>query len=876
MSQAVRDLDTPKPIYLADYRPPSHLIHETKLHFELNATDTVVRATLTCERNPESKSSDVLKLAGQELRLESVAIDGRPLSPEHYSVTDDSLELRNLPDKFTLETVCHIDPEGNKALMGLYMSRGIYCTQCESHGFRRITYYLDRPDTLSRFTTTIDAQKSSLPQLLSNGNLILSEDLEDGRHRAVWEDPFPKPAYLFALVAGDLACVEDSFTTMSGRHIELKIFVEHGNEPRSTHAMESLKKSMEWDEEVYGREYDLDLFMIVAVDDFNFGAMENKGLNIFNSRYVLADKESATDAEFLGIEGVVAHEYFHNWTGNRVTCRDWFQLTLKEGLTVFRDQEFSADVNVRSVKYIDVARFLRNVQFAEDASPTAHPIRPESYIEINNFYTTTVYQKGAAVIRMIHTLIGPDAYRKAMDLYFERHDGQAVCTEDFVKAMEDASGLDLTQFEETWYRQAGTPHCDVQLEMAGDHFNLHIKQSCKATPEAQVKQPFFFPFSVAFLDKQGRELPLSCNDKTATTHVLHVKEREQTFVFTGTEEKPLPSLLRDFSAPVTVDYPYTRDDLAFLFAHDTDPFNRYDAGQRLATDQMEALIDGNSTIDQRVLDAFASFFKQGQDDPAFCAECLALPSEGSLIERMEVCDFDAAHSAREKLKQAIADQLEEQLLDCYHRMGAADAGSLAPKDMGMRRLRNTCLSYLAQLPEHKHLDLINEQYYHSQTMTERYAALCLLCDGKPELRDEALAHFYGLWSEDPLIMNKFFTAQAMSKLPDTLERVKKLEKHAGYDSRNPNKIRSLVNCFAANLALFHANSGEGYRYIADKILEVDAFNHHVSGRLSKAFSKFPKLDTERRGLMRTELERILEHKDLSNDVYEVVSKTLGH
>ncbi len=849
----------PKAILLKDYLPPAFLIPETQLHFSIEEHHTRVKSSLSIHRNPEREGTHALVLNGERLTLLSVKIDGRPLTPGEYVVTDETLTIDYAPDRFVLEIETQIDPAHNRSLEGLYRSRGIYCTQCEAHGFRKITYFLDRPDVLSRFTVTIKGKESELPVMLSNGNQVGHYKLSDDQVCVIWKDPFPKPAYLFALVAGDLALVEDHFMTESGRKVTLRIFVEKGSEDRCGHAMTSLKKSMRWDEQVYGREYDLDIFHIVAVDDFNFGAMENKSLNIFNSAYVLASTETATDAEFEGIESVVAHEYFHNWTGNRITCRDWFQLTLKEGLTVFRDEEFSADMNSRPVKRIDTVRYLRDVQFPEDAGPNKHPIQPKSYIEINNFYTATVYSKGAEIIRMLHTFLGKEGFRKGTDLYFERFDGQAVTCDDWIAVMAESSGRDFSAFKR-WYSQAGTPHVAVSMEYDSKEklVTLNVTQECGEN------KPFTFPLSIGLHDRSSGKEVLS-------TQVLTVTECEHSFTFKGIEEKPIPSLLRNFSAPVKLRYPYTEEELGLLLMHDKDPFNRYEAGQRLAK---RTLLGGNPPSDE-VLSAFGKVLGDGALDPALRAETLILPTVTALIEEMDVADFDAADGARENFVLALAERHEGLFLKWYEGLSDDPATAIDASAMGRRRLKNICLSYLSKIPEGKYAALVQTQYAKAGNMTDRLAALKLLCDQPSEATQHALTDYLTRWGEDPLTMNKWFTVQAGSRREDVLDVVKQLERHSSYSVENPNKIRALIGCFTRNLVRFHAADGSGYEYLADKILEIDRFNHNVAGRLATAFKHFAKMEPSRKELMRTHLERLLAAEGISKDVYEIVSKTLG-
>ncbi len=704
--------EQPKVIHLKDYQAPDYLIDETHLKFELFEDHSLVHAELVMRRNPDraagAPGDDLppLVLHGQQLELLALALDGQALEAGHYQLDEEHLTLQPTAATFTVESTVRIHPESNTALEGLYKSGKMFCTQCEAEGFRKITYYLDRPDVMSRFTTTVSAEQHRYPVLLSNGNPVASGSEEGGRHWATWEDPFKKPAYLFALVAGDLWCVEDSFTTMSERDVALRIYVEPENIDKGQHAMDSLKKSMRWDEEVYGREYDLDIFMIVAVNDFNMGAMENKGLNIFNSSCVLAKAETATDAAHQRVEGVVAHEYFHNWSGNRVTCRDWFQLSLKEGFTVFRDQEFSADMNSRTVKRVEDVAFLRTNQFAEDAGPMAHPVRPDSFIEISNFYTLTVYEKGSEVVRMIHTLLGAEGFRKGTDLYFQRHDGQAVTCDDFVKAMEDANGVDLTQFKR-WYSQSGTPRLAVEGEYdaAAQRYTLTVRQSCPPTPGQTSKQPFVIPLELGLLDGQGHELPLRLEGEAVAqggNRVLAVTEAEQPFAFVGVPEKPLPSLLRGFSAPVKLSFPYDRDQLLFLMQHDSDGFNRWEAGQQLSVQVLQELIGQHQrgeqlVLDPRLIEAYRTLLADEALDQAMVAEMLSLPSEAYLTEISEVADVDAIHAAREFARQRIGEALFEPLWQRYqaNRKHSRDTAYLAEAShIARRSLQNIALSYL--------------------------------------------------------------------------------------------------------------------------------------------------------------------------------------
>ncbi len=873
----------PGTIYRDAYLVYDYIVEKLDLQLQLFAERTVVTARGKYRRNPASKRQHApLVLFGEELELVAVKVNGIKL--DTYQVDAKTLQLEQLPDSFTLEIVTVIYPAKNTSLEGLYRSSGNYCTQCEAEGFRKITYYPDRPDVLTIFTTRIEADKLSCPVMLSNGNLVDRGDLEENRHYVVWEDPFPKPSYLFALVAGTLVSIVDEFVTQSGRIIELKIFVEERNKDKCAHAMRSLKKAMRWDEEVFGLEYDLDTFMVVAVDDFNMGAMENKGLNIFNSKYVLSTEQTATDQDYLGIEGVIGHEYFHNWTGNRVTCRDWFQLSLKEGLTVFRDQEFSADMNSRSVQRIDDVRLLKNFQFKEDAGPMAHPVRPDSYQEINNFYTSTVYNKGAEVIRMLHTLLGPKLFRKGMDLYISRHDGQAVTCDDFAAAMSDASGIDLQQFK-NWYSQAGTPVLQVKGEWHKEQaeYKLLIRQSCPDTPGQTDKKPFHMPVKIGLLGSDGRDLLDSSgvSDKTDTSAILQLQEREQLFTFQNIKEKPIVSFLRDFSAPVRVESFQSRQELALLSRADANLFNRWDAATRLAG---EVILETVGTlqnkqipsIDELYLQAVAGGLQGNIDDPALLALSLQLPSETTLAQEMAVIDPDGLHDARQLLKKELAKRNKQQFLDLYHGHKDEGAYSITPEAMGRRSLKNISLAYLMALdPLPKEIqELCYQQYRQATNMTDAIAALSQLVNLDHVIKDDALADFYIKWANDPLVLDKWFTLQALSTLESTLGIVVQLTSHRSFSMLNPNKVRALIGAFCSgNHVRFHDKSGAGYRFLAEKIEELNAINPQIAARLVTPLISWRRYDTERQKLMRQELERILLIKNLSRDVFEIVSKS---
>ena len=882
--------EQPKMIYLKDYQAPEYLIDETHLTFELFEDHTLVHAQLVMRRNPARGAGlPPLALDGQQLELLSVKLNDLELTAQDYQLTDSHLTLHPQTEQFVLDTSVKIHPESNTALEGLYKSGGMFCTQCEAEGFRKITYYLDRPDVMSTFTTTVIGDKNRYPILLSNGNPVGSGPQDDGRHWATWEDPFKKPAYLFALVAGDLWCVEDTFTTMSQREVALRIYVEPENIDKCQHAMNSLKKSMRWDEETYGREYDLDIFMIVAVNDFNMGAMENKGLNIFNSSAVLARAETATDAAHQRVEAIVAHEYFHNWSGNRVTCRDWFQLSLKEGFTVFRDAGFSADMNSATVKRIQDVAYLRTHQFAEDAGPMAHAVRPDSFIEISNFYTLTVYEKGSEVVGMLHTLLGAEGFRKGSDLYFDRHDGQAVTCDDFIKAMEDANGVDLTQFKR-WYSQAGTPRLSVseQYDGASQTYSLTFSQSCPATPGQTEKLPFVIPVALGLLDAKGKELPLQLAGESSpagTSRVLSVTESQQTFTFTGIAEQPLPSLLRGFSAPVKLHFAYSRDQLMFLMQHDSDGFNRWEAGQQLAVQVLQDLIGQHQrgealVMDQRLVQALRSVLGNEQLDQAMVAEMLSLPGEAYLTEISDVADVEAIHAAREFARKQLADSLYDALWARYQ--ANREVSKTTPyvpqaSHFARRALQNIALSYLMLTGKPEVLAAALEQFEHSDNMTERLTALAVLVNSPFEAeKAQALASFAEHFKDNPLVMDQWFSVQAGSTLPGGLQRVRELMEHPAFNIKNPNKVRALIGAFAGqNLINFHAADGSGYRFLADIVIQLNGLNPQIASRQLAPLTRWRKYDSARQALMKAELERIRHSGELSSDVFEVVSKSLA-
>ena len=880
--------EQPKTIYLKDYQQPDYWIDETQLTFELFEDHALVHSRLSMRLNadkPAASSQPPLVLDGQLLELVKVELDDQPLAAADYQVDDDSLTLHPQAASFELSITTRIEPQNNTALEGLYKSGGMFCTQCEAEGFRKITYYLDRPDVMSRFTTTVVADRGNYPVLLSNGNPIASGEHEGGRHWISWEDPFRKPAYLFALVAGDLCLLQDSFVTMSGREIDLRIYVEAENREQCDHAMDSLKRSMRWDEETYGREYDLDIFMIVAVNDFNMGAMENKGLNIFNSSCVLAQQDTATDLAFQRVEAVVAHEYFHNWSGNRVTCRDWFQLSLKEGFTVFRDSEFSSDMNSRTVKRIEDVTFLRANQFAEDAGPMAHPVRPDSFIEIANFYTLTVYEKGSEVVRMLHTLLGEDGFRKGTDLYFERHDGQAVTCDDFIQALEDANGADFSQFKR-WYSQAGTPRLDVasHYDAAKREYHLGFRQHCPATPGQSEKLPQVIPVRMALLDGAGKELTLQLkgeSESLGNETVLSITEAEQKFVFSNIEQQPMPSLLRGFSAPVKLNYPYSRDDRVFLAKHDPDGFNRWEAAQGLAVDVLHGLVEIHRAgrplhLDQRLAEVYRTVLADTALDAAMVAELIRLPSEAYLVELADTAHVEAIHFAREWLRGELARTLKSELQQRFDSLPAAEHYSADAASMATRSLKNTLLSYLMLTEDQAVMHLCVRQFVEANNMTDRQAALVALVNSPfAQQREAALERFAERWAAYPLVMDQWFSIQAGSTLPGGLERVEALMQHPLFTLRNPNKVRALIGAFAnQNLVNFHRADGAGYRFLADRVIELNSLNPQIAARLVTPLSRWRKFAEDRQQLMQQELARIMATEKLSPDVYEVVSKSM--
>lgn len=886
----------PNTIYLKDYRAPNYWVKKVDMIFELAAKETCVTSTLLIERNKaDSKSTDIsgpitdahqapLVLDGQLLELISISINGVTLSRSEYLLTDDKLTIPSVPDSFKLETVVKNFPEQNKALEGLYSSSAMLCTQCEAEGFRRISYFPDRPDVMSEFTVTLIADKEKYPVLLSNGNLVDSGDNENGMHWAKWHDPSLKPCYLFALVAGQLIYKQDSFTTQSGRDVDLRIYVEESNAHKTDFALVCLKQAMLWDEQTYGREYDLDVFMIVAVDDFNMGAMENKGLNIFNSSCVLASPETATDANFYNIQSIIGHEYFHNWSGNRVTCRDWFQLSLKEGFTVFRDQEFSADLNSRTVKRIDDVNVLRNHQFSQDAGPLAHPIRPDKYIEISNFYTVTVYNKGAEVVRMLHNLVGGEGFRKGTDCYFSRHDGQAVTTEDFVKAIEDANDRDFSQFQ-NWYNQSGTPVLNVKDEYNAQKqvYTLTMTQSFGELESQKNNKPFHVPVEVGLLSPDGSEMKLDIKNRhvsNVTSTVLEISELEQSFVFNNITEKPLPSLLRGFSAPVKIHYEYTNEQLAFLMAHDSDEFNRWDASQQLGVNLVLGLIESlkaskKLTVGDFIVNAYKSVLENKKLDMALAAQLLTLPSENYIADQCAVVDVDAIYTVRKFVRRELAAKLETQFEAIYHRNVTHEDYVFNSDAMAQRSLKNLCLAYLAELETEKHLQHCYQQFQTANNMTDQLSAVNILANHECEYRQVALDAFYEQWKSDNQVIEKWLAIQAGADLPDSLEKVKSLMQHPAFSMSNPNKIRAVIGSFCGiNAVSFHAENGEGYKFLTDQVLVLDKTNPQIAARLLQIMIRWQRYDLARQALMKQQFERILATKPLSKDVFEIASRAI--
>ncbi|HCG8579979.1 TPA: aminopeptidase N [Vibrio parahaemolyticus] len=866
MSQA------PQAKYRKDYQAPSHTITDIDLTFDLYDNDTIVTALSKVVQKGESTT---LELDGEGLELRSVKVNGEDWA--HHEVKEASLVLSDLPAEFELEIITKIDPEANTALEGLYKSGGAFCTQCEAEGFRRITYYLDRPDVLAKYTTKVIADKATYPYLLSNGNRIAQGEAENGRHWVQWQDPHPKPAYLFALVAGDFDVLRDKYTTMSGRNVDLEIFVDKGNLDRAGHAMTSLINSMKWDEERFGLEYDLDIYMIVAVDFFNMGAMENKGLNIFNSKFVLANDQTATDRDYLGIEAVIGHEYFHNWTGNRVTCRDWFQLSLKEGLTVFRDQEFSSDLGSRAVNRIDNVRIIRGPQFAEDASPMSHPIRPDKVIEMNNFYTLTVYEKGSEVIRMYHTLLGEEGFQKGMKLYFERHDGTAATCENFVSAMEDATGVDLKQFR-LWYSQSGTPTLRVNSEYNAEAktYALTVEQFTEATQDQAEKQALHIPFDIELYDSKGQIIPLIINGESVH-NVLDIKQDKQTFVFENVAEQPVPSLLREFSAPVKLEYDYSDAELIFLMKHATNDFARWDASQMLLAKYIRQNVNNVQTgsevqLSEDLIDAFRGVLLDENLEPAFIAQVFSLPSINEITGWYKQIDVDAVDTVLNSITVSLSAALEDELSATYHTLKQAEY-TIDHAAIGKRALRNQCLQFLAHTD--KGNTLVKAQYEAANNMTDTIAAMSAANSAQLECREELMADYSDKWKHDGLVMDKWFALQGTNPAEDALEKVKATMNHEAFSLKNPNRTRSLIGSFlAANPVRFHDKSGSGYQFAGEILRQLNDSNPQVASRMIDPLLKFRKYDEARQAMIRAELEKLKAMDNLAKDLFEKVTKAL--
>ena len=872
-----------RPVLRHDYSPPAWLVEQAELDISLDRACTRVRSVLHVRRHPESGSAGApLSLSGVGLVTRRVCVDGRELAESERPVEDESMILDIEAEQAKIEIEVEISPEQNTALEGLYASGSMLLTQCEPEGFRKITWYPDRPDIMAPFRVRLVGDREAYPVLLSNGNCVERGELEDGRHFAVWDDPFPKPSYLFAIAAGRLGIVSDRYTTSSGREVDLHILSEPENLERLDHAMASLKRSMRWDEERFGLEYDLDVYHIVATHDFNMGAMENKSLNIFNARYVLADQETATDADFQAVEAVIAHEYFHNWTGNRVTCRDWFQLTLKEGLTVFRDQEYTSDLTSRPVKRIHDVASLMVRQFPEDAGPMAHPVRPERYVEINNFYTATVYEKGAEVVRLYQTLLGREGFRRGMDLYFERHDGQAVTCDDFLAAMADANGRDLSQFER-WYRQVGTPsvHAATRFDEEAGQMVLTLRQSLADHPDNASIGPLLIPVGVGFLDRDNQSLPVlvAGSDEPATETVMLLLDCEQAeFRFDDLPHDALPSLLRGFSAPVHLRYDWTGEDLARLAGFDPDPVNRWRAGRRLAERVLHAGIDQEAGLPDSarlIASAWRAILTDEAIDRALAAELLSLPTEAELAEQREPVDPERIHQARRDLATYLSDHLAAELNAAYRRCDSQQAWDAQPESIARRRLKNTVLHWLSAASDRNWSELAWNQYRQADNMTDRFAALCALVHGRADQAPAALADFEQRFGDNPLVMDKWFAVQVTCPCTEVLEQLDELAAHPSFSLRNPNKVRALIGSFAmGNPIAFHRPDGKGYRYLGARVAELDDINPQVAARLVAAFSRWRRLEPKRRALMEAELRRLAERPGLSPDVGEIVNAAL--
>ncbi|KAJ6426570.1 hypothetical protein OIU84_022216 [Salix udensis] len=886
-------METPKEIFLKDYKLPDHYFDSVGLTFLLGEEKTIVSSKITVLPRVEGSSSPLV-LDGADLKLLSVKVNGEELKNGDYHLESRHLTILSPPSgKFTLEIVTEIYPHKNTSLEGLYKSSGNFCTQCEAEGFRKITYYQDRPDIMSKYTVRIEADKSLYPVLLSNGNLLEQGDLEGGKHYVLWEDPFKKPCYLFALVAGQLESRDDVYVTRSGRNVSLRIWTPAQDVPKTAHAMYSLKAAMKWDEDVFGLEYDLDLFNIVAVPDFNMGAMENKSLNIFNSKLVLASPETASDADYAAILGVIGHEYFHNWTGNRVTCRDWFQLSLKEGLTVFRDQEFSSDMGSRTVKRISDVSRLRISQFPQDAGPMAHPVRPHSYIKMDNFYTVTVYEKGAEVVRMYKTLLGSQGFRKGMDLYFKRHDAQAVTCEDFFAAMRDANDTDFANFL-LWYSQAGTPLVKVKssYDAEAHTFTLKFSQEVPATPGQPVKEPMFIPVVLGLLDTNGKDMPLSSvyhdgalksiasDSQPAYSTILRVTKKEEEFVFSDIPEQPVPSLLRGFSAPIRLESDLSDSELFFLLAHDSDEFNRWEAGQVLARKLMLSLVmdfqQGRPlALNPKYVQGLRSILSDSNLDKEFIAKALTLPGEGEIMDMMDVADPDAVHAVRSFIRKQLASELKSEFLRTVENNRSSEEYVFNHPNMARRALKNIALAYLASLEDKELTELALHEYKTATNMTDQFAALAAIAQNPGKSRDEVLADFYTKWQDEYLVVNKWFALQAMSDVPGNVENVRKLLNHPAFDLRNPNKVYSLIGGFCGSPVNFHAKDGSGYKFLGEIVVQLDKINPQVASRMVSAFSRWKRYDETRQNLAKAQLEMIVSANGLSENVFEIASKSLA-
>ncbi|MCZ2723507.1 aminopeptidase N [Marinomonas sp. 15G1-11] len=872
----------PSAIYLKDYQVPAFLIDKTELTFDLDESVTIVTSRLHMRRNPKSKfrTAPLVLDGGEDVKLIALAMDDYQLPPEEYRLRNHQIIITATADEFVLTCETLIEPQNNTRLEGLYRSSSMFCTQCEAEGFRHITYYLDRPDVMSVFTTTIIADGDKYPVLLSNGNEVSRSLNEEGKTVAVWHDPFPKPAYLFALVAGNLEVIEDQFTTLSNRAVTLKIFTESHNIDKVDYSMDALKRSMKWDEEKYGREYDLDIFMIVAVDDFNMGAMENKGLNVFNSSCLLASPKTTTDDGYQRVEAVVAHEYFHNWSGNRVTCRDWFQLSLKEGFTVFRDQQFSADMNSPVVKRVEDVSFLKTAQFAEDAGPMSHPVRPSSFIEISNFYTLTIYEKGSEIVRMIHTLLGEDSFRKGSDLYFERHDGQAVTCDDFVQAMQDASGIDLSQFKR-WYSQAGTPRVEAvgSYDEVTKTYQLTLTQATPPTANQPTKLPLLMPIRVGLLDENGKALTSELNGKNDTSHVLTLNLSEQVFEFKQVDTAPIPSLLRGFSAPVKLSYDYTVEQLSILMSSDEDGFNRWNAAQELAVRELNTLISQARrgevlSIESQLLLGFKALLDDQSLDKSMVSLILSLPSQAYLSEISEEVDPQAIKQARTYLKQLIARALEQEFANCYEANNVDVDYSPDAQQISQRQLKNAALSYWSETNSVAAERAVLSQFQSADNMTDQFSALSIAVNTTHPEFQSMLDSFYSQWSHEALVVNKWLMLIAAQEADNGLEQVKQLMQHDAFDLKNPNKVRAVLGGLGSSVSTFHNETGAGYAFLADQIIVLNKRNPQLASRLCTPLTRWRKMKPNLSVLMQKQLERILS-EELSKDVFEVVSKSLA-